>query len=191
MHQTNTLWVLIFGEPYECRGWKCSSWENDACKALIVHNEPLSLRVCCWMSFKEVFLVKWSFLGLIPVALETGKPFSSTIVPTVSRTVFCGLDWGIAGDKTITFTWSSFAWQWQATFDLVALQTHLALFCNTVTTSDSRRKWTWLYRTDTETETLSHSQKAQNKLNHTVYNLIRPLLRTEWASTDNDWLTFT
>lgn len=103
----------------------------------------------------------------------------------MSRTVFCGLDWGIAGDKTITFTWSSFAWQWQATFDLVALQTHLALFCNTVTTSYSRRKWTWLYRTDAETETLSHSQQVQNK-SHSLQ--LDQTSSPDWVGIYRQWL---
>lgn len=45
------------------------------------------------------------FFGSNPIPFwKAGKPVSYTTVLTLSRNVLCGLEWGIAGDKTISRT---------------------------------------------------------------------------------------
>ena len=86
-------------------------WAKNVCpetmrhvKLLILHRES-SKFAKLWIKWdcvigqkKEKFAVTWSFLGSNPVPCwETGNPFSSTTILTVSGNVSSGLDWGGGG----------------------------------------------------------------------------------------------
>lgn len=73
---------------------------NGAKNHAVQHNSPWFCKSSCFwvVSF-------WYGSTFIP-CFKAEKPFSSTILLTGSRNVFCGLDWGIERGKTKTLTLS-------------------------------------------------------------------------------------
>lgn len=93
---------FILCKEKETTDWRFEGFcqGNGAKNHAVQHNSPWFCKSSCFQ------VVSFCYGSTFIPCFKAEKPFSSTILQTGSKNVFCGLDWGIERGKTKTLTLS-------------------------------------------------------------------------------------